>query len=164
MKFHFLNKELIFSNIVYSQIKLFYTYIKFKWSCHVFSIHLLQEHLYTHVITCTYSKVQNKFRGVKFKSSFVYQTYSKRHTCTLTMHSRLSEVCLNDKLHLIWVSVVNVGLYGRFDNVTTRYIYIHRYPKNPKMVIISYISIWDKFILFKTSDTTFLSRLSWWPR
>lgn len=109
MKFHFLNKELIFSNIVYSQIKLFYTYIKFKWSCHVFSIHLLQEHLYTHVITCTYSKVQNKFRRVKFKSSFVYQTYSKRHTCTLTMHGSL------DKLHLIWASVVNVGLYGRFD-------------------------------------------------
>lgn len=30
-----------------------------------------------------------QFRGVKFKSSFVYQTDSKRHTCTLSMHGSL---------------------------------------------------------------------------
>ena len=94
----------------------------------------------TFIHTCNYLYVlesTKQFRGVKFKSSFVYQTYSKRHTCTLTMHGSLN------KLHLILASVVNVGLYGRIDNVTTRYIYIHRYPKNSKMVIISYISIWD---------------------
>ena len=33
-----------------------------------------------------------------------------------------------------------------------------------KWYLICYISIWDQFKLFKTSNTAFHTRLSWWPR